>query len=79
MVNIFLFVPNLIGYARVVLLVASLFFMVSVIGLKDTNGAVCVCACVTESVVRARGRNRAKSEDGIVTGVFGPLSFPFQR
>ena len=28
MVNIFLFVPNLIGYARVALLVASLYFMV---------------------------------------------------
>ena len=42
-VNIFMFVPNLIGYGRVILLIASLFFMVSRLG-------VCVCVCVWNGV-----------------------------
>ena len=48
-VNIFTFVPNLIGYGRVILLIASLFFMVSRLGVWC---GVCVCVCVWNGVFR---------------------------
>lgn len=36
MVNIYVFVPNLIGFARVVLLVVSLFYLVRVMATSTT-------------------------------------------
>lgn len=39
--NIFLFVPNLIGFARVVLLVVSLFYLVSAVVCLSPLRAMC--------------------------------------